>query len=69
MIATLRKLRRLQRKAARQLRAGNPDCFNTDGTFKRGYRPKNKSNNFRQVSQKVLDIQEHISAARLVPAS
>jgi transposase len=60
----LKRLRRLQRKAARQLRAANPDCFNEDGTFKRGKRPQNKSNNFRRVSQQVLDIQEHIANAR-----
>lgn len=60
----LKRLRRLQRKAARQLRAANPDCFNADGTFKRGKRPKNKSNNFRRASQQVLDAQEHIANAR-----
>jgi hypothetical protein len=60
----LKRLRRLQRKAARQLRAANPDCFNADGTFKRGKRPQNKSINFRRVSQQVLDIQEHIANAR-----
>jgi transposase len=60
----LKRLRRLQRKAARQLRISNPECFNVDGTFKRGARPKNKSKNMLDVGRKVIDIQEHIASAR-----
>jgi hypothetical protein len=61
----LKRLRRLQRKADRQLRAANPDCFKADGTFKRGFRPKNKSNNFLSTGRKILRAQEHIANARL----
>ena len=60
----LKRLRRLQRKAARQLRIANPDCFNADGTFKRGSRPKDRSKNMLETGRKVLDIQEHIANAR-----
>jgi transposase len=62
---TLKRLRRMQRKAARQLRIANPECFNPDGTFKRGKRPQNKSANFIETGRQVLAIQEHIAAARL----
>jgi transposase len=62
---TLKRLRRLQRKAARQLRMANPDCFNADKTFKRGSRPKNMNGkNMRATGRKVLAIQEHIANAR-----
>jgi transposase len=61
---TLRRLRRLQRKAARQLRIANPACFNADGTFKRGTRPKNKSKSMLDTGRQVLALQEHIANAR-----
>jgi transposase len=60
----LKRLRRLQRKAARQLRKANPECFNADKTFKRGSRPRNKSNNMRDTGRKILALQEHIADAR-----
>jgi transposase len=60
----LRRLRRLQRKAERQLRVANPECFKAYSTFKRGHRPTNKSANFLETSHEVLEIQEHIANAR-----
>jgi len=38
-----RKLRRLQRKADRQRRANNPDCYDTEGQAIRGSRPLGRS--------------------------
>ena len=61
----LKRLRRLQRKADRQLRVANPECFNADGTFKRGFRPKVKSKNFQETGRRIIRMQEHIANARL----
>jgi uncharacterized protein YjhX (UPF0386 family) len=46
----LKEIRRLQRKLDRSRRATNPDCFNTDGTFKKGAKLKN----FSKIYQKTL---------------
>lgn len=47
------------------MRAGNPECFHADGTFKRGHRPRNQSAAYRATGARILRMQEHIAAARL----
>lgn len=48
-----RKLRRLQRRADRQRRANNPDCYHPDGRAIKGKRPLNRSHRQRLTEQRV----------------
>ena len=61
----LRKLKRLQRKADRQRRAANPDCYNADGTWIRGERPVNRSRNLEETERQIAEMQQHLADARL----
>lgn len=64
--ANERKLRRLQRKLDRQLRAGNPDNYNADGTPK----PRNEcnrlvySNKAMQTKRQIDRLHNHIANVR-----
>jgi putative transposase len=58
------KLRRLQRKLDRQRRANNPDCYNADGTCKKGKRPKNASNQMAVTLGKIKRLHTRIKNLR-----
>lgn len=58
------KLRRLQRHLDRQRRANNPDCYNEDGTWKRGKRAKNCSNHMRKTEQKIKKLNTRVRNLR-----
>jgi putative transposase len=58
------KLRRLQRKLDRQRRANNPDCYDEDGTFKRGKRPANISKQMARTDQKIKRLHARIKNLR-----
>lgn len=51
-----RKLRRLQRHAARQRRANNPDCYDERGQSKRGRQPTRRSNRKRRTEQRIARL-------------
>ena len=57
-----KKLKRLQRKIDRQLRQGNPHCFNKNGTWKRGnkinFRSKKLLNNVKQIAKIKLHFKD-----------
>ena len=61
-----RQLKILQRKIDRSRRSTNPDCFNSDGTYKKGTKIKVKSRNykkilkqFREINRKLLCIKKY----------
>lgn len=58
------KLRRLQRKLDRQRRVNNPACYNIDGTFKKGERPKNASSRMIRTNQKIKRLHIRIKDLR-----
>lgn len=58
------KLRRLQRKLDRQRRSNNPDCYNEDGTFKKGKQPKNASNQMAVTLGKIKRLHTRIKNLR-----
>jgi transposase len=61
----LRRLRRLQRKADRQRRAGNPECFDEEGRWIKGKRLAYRSGALVATEAKIEEMQSHIAAARL----
>jgi transposase len=61
----LRRLRRLQRKADRQRRAGNPECFGEEGRWIRGKRLTYRSGALAATEAQIEEMQSHIAAARL----
>jgi hypothetical protein len=60
----LKRLRRLQRRMYRQKRAANPDCFNPDGTWKKGKRARNVTNNLVETHQQVQRLNERQADVR-----
>lgn len=58
------KLRRLQRKLDKQRRANNPDCYNENGTFKKGKRPNNTSNQMIRTERKIKRLHARIKNLR-----
>jgi len=61
----LRRLRRLQRKADRQRRAGNPECFDAEGRWIKGKWLTYRSGSLAATEAKIGAMQSHIAAARL----
>jgi putative transposase len=57
-------IRKLQRKMDRQRRANNPDCFNPNGTAKKGKRPHKKSNRYKATARKKRNIERKQAAHR-----
>jgi IS605 OrfB family transposase len=60
----LKRLARLQRKADRQRRAANPDCFATDRTPIRGKWPHKVTKNLERTLKQIAGMSEHIANAR-----
>jgi len=59
-----RKLARLLRKADRQVRANNPECFDEQGRWKKGARAKVRSLALTDVRAKMAQMQLHAAAVR-----
>jgi putative transposase len=57
-------IRKLQRKMDRQRRANNPDCYNSNGTAKKGKRPHKKSNRYKATARKKREIERKQAAHR-----
>ena len=53
----LKQTRRLQRAMDRSRRATNPQCFNRDGTFKKGARLRVRSQGYERLRNKVAQAQ------------
>ncbi len=60
----LRRLNRLQRKADRQLRAGNPERFDEKGRWKKRAGALKISNGLRQTRTRIAEGLRHIADAR-----
>lgn len=58
-----RRLRRLQRKADRQRRAANPDCYDRRGRAIRGRSPRGRSARLRRTERHIARL--HVRAANL----
>ena len=52
------KLRRLQRRLDRQRRANNPDCYDSSGRWKKGYKLKVFSENMKKSESEIRSIQQ-----------
>jgi transposase len=61
----LRRLRRLQRKADRQRRVGNPDCYDAAGRWIKGKRLGRPSQNLKETESTIAEMQRHLADARL----
>jgi transposase len=61
----LRRLRRGQRKADRQRRAGNPGCFDAGGRPIKGKRLSPPSQNLQATQRRIFEMQRHMADARL----
>ena len=61
----LRKLRRLQRKADRQRRAGSPDCYDAQNRWIKGKRLGTPSENLQETERTIAEMQRHLADARL----
>ncbi len=59
-----REMRCIERAMDRSKRATNPDCFNADGTWKRGARAVNRSRRYQVLAQKRRDRERHLAAER-----
>jgi len=59
-----RKLARLLRQLDRQVRTNNPECFTSDGQWKKGARAKVKSKAMQAVRAQANGIQLHASEVR-----
>jgi putative transposase len=62
--ASLRKLRRLQRRVDRQRRANNPENYNADGTLKPGRREWRKSPRMLRAEAQVRRLHERVANLR-----
>ena len=60
----LQKVRRLQRRADRQLRAANPGCFDSRGRWTRRADKLVRSNGLRLTRARIAEGTRHIAAAR-----
>ena len=61
----LKRLRRFQRKADRQRRAQNPECFDADGRWITGKRFVSRSRNLQKTERSIGEMQRHLANARL----
>ena len=57
-------IRRIQRKLDRTRRATNPDCYNPDGTSKRGVHPKVRSNRYIRLQGELAELKRREAATR-----
>ncbi len=58
------EVRRLQRALDRSRRATNPQCFNPDGTWKRGARQTVYSSRYRDIQSKISETERCLAAER-----
>jgi len=59
-----KKMRRLQRKMDRSRRATNPDCFNPDGTWKKGTRQKVFSSRYKSIRSELSEVERVLASER-----
>lgn len=59
-----KKMRRLQRALDRSRRATNPNCFNADGTWKKGIRQTVFSSRYRQLKTRIAEAERRLAAER-----
>jgi transposase len=59
-----RKVRRLQRRLDRSRRATNPDCFNADGTWKRGATLTVRSQRYEAVRKELAETERVLAQRR-----
>ncbi|MGI9081026.1 MAG: IS607 family element RNA-guided endonuclease TnpB, partial [Thermoleophilaceae bacterium] len=59
-----RKLRRLQRKADRQRRANNPDCYDERGRARPGKRPATRSSRQRRAERQITRLHGRVANVR-----
>jgi putative transposase len=59
-----KETRRLQRAMDRSRRATNPQCFNEDGTWKKGAKARNRSNRYLALAAKRRDRDRRLAAER-----
>lgn len=59
-----REIRLLQRAMDRSRRATNPDCYNPDGTWKKGSKIKTRSRGYRLLSARKSDLERKLAAER-----
>ena len=59
-----RQLKILQRKMDRSRRSTNPNCFNSDGTYKKGTKIKVKSRNYKKILKQFREINRKLSCIK-----
>lgn len=59
-----RQLTLFQRKMDRSRRSTNSDCFNSDGTYKKGTKIKVKSRNYRKILKQFREINRKLSCIK-----
>jgi hypothetical protein len=59
-----KKMKKLQRAMDRSRRATNPDCFNADGTHKRGAKIKNRSKRYQQTRHQLAETERILENTR-----
>jgi hypothetical protein len=59
-----KEVRRLQRKLDRSRRATNPDCFNPNGTWKKGARQTVFSGRYRKTAKQLAEAERRLAAER-----
>lgn len=59
-----RQLTLFQRKMDRSRRFNNPDCFNSDGTYKKGIKIKIKSRNYKKILKQFREINRKLSCIK-----
>lgn len=60
----LRRVARLARKADRQRRANNPDCYRQDGTAIKGRRPRKTSRKLERTLDQLAEVHRRFAARR-----
>jgi hypothetical protein len=60
----LNDIRRLQRKLDRSRRVTNPECFNEDGTFKKGAKLKKFSKNYQKTQMQLQEVKRKEAVLR-----
>ena len=59
-----KEMRRLQRKVDRSRRATNPDCFNQDGTWKKGKRQTVFSKSYKNTRSRIAETERKLASER-----
>lgn len=59
-----KEMRRLQRRLDRSRRATNPDCFNPDGTWKKGKRQQVFSRHYRATREELSEVERRLASER-----